>query len=375
MRALFLAALIFCLAGSHQTVSAESLKPMGIATAPLVGYPACSRYRITGFCYVCVLGVCVPKSWRVKHWIPVAFVEVVRQPLDSVFRPIPLPTVPSTKASSSMTRQEHLFEVRVYKVDDNLRALLTLSVSNCAHCGDSSVRKPIGGGASTFMDVAKTVAGAAGCSIEDIAIDEIMNAVSSTMGAVVPLAYASDVDSEGWRKECRDSFVTKLTGGVIIPACLIDGGAAAVGSVASMFGLEGIPGGPTEALCLGFWGPIYPRQMRVMGVPENTAALVTAFRGLHLAAHEFGSLPVDVTRSYGEFQPAFPSAKSSCITPGCSTLAVDAIFRPRLGDDGRYGFYYWVPVECCQSFGNVEFCIAEMAVVAGMVKAGNATGD
>jgi hypothetical protein len=267
--------------------------------------PACTRVQLQGPCWC----GSVPCGYRLRMYVPVAFVETVRAPGDSLLElPLPGLTAPGAAGtvSSSQSGLDNTAEVHVWRLSDSAWALS--GQPPCLQCRPSDARAP----APPPSAAADGACGPVSATVAAIAAN-----IGSTVAPLVPaLAYASEADEFNWRTGCRDLM--------------------AIDSWTN-----------PEPFALGRWGALYPRQMRDLGTPPVVHSAKTAFRALSIARDQLGTLPYPVDR-LGRMQQAYP-AVSTCFDVGEQPLP-QAPGSPRpvqTSGDGRYGWFYWRPTTCC----------------------------
>jgi len=271
---------------------------------------SCTRVTILGPCLCAGL----PCGWRVSTFVPVAFVETVRRPGDSLLAGALLPdSIPGGATGTMSSRQanlDHTAEVHAWALGDLAWQLGGASPCPLCRPSDALVPTPPAPPAPLPCEPAASVA---------IAL------LSAWQPWLPALAYASELDEFNWRTGCRD-----------------------LQWLAAMQMLPSLP--------LGQWGPLYPRQMRDLGTSALVYSAKTAYRALSIARDQLASFaaPVDLA---GRMQQAFP-AMSACFAVGAQPLP-QAPFSPRpvqVSADGRYGWFYWRPVTCCVGAATLARC-------------------
>ncbi len=268
-----------------------------------------------------VIGICtcggVPCGVRIRRYVPVAIVETVRSPGDSMIAAMPF--LPSTfrdalaaasglgaTGSSSLSTTDNTAEAHVWTLTD-----LPIPGLSCLACGPASAlvpaAPPAGGGAVA------AICGAVA------ATDQALAAAAGALATpgMPRLVYASELDAVNWRTGCRD-----------VASALA---AIAAGSI------------PT----VGAWGALLPRQMRDIGPPPRLASALTGVRAMSLAREQLGVFPFPVD-TQGKMQEAYPVV-SACFRVGRLPLptAPAAAMPAEVSPDGRYAWVYWRPVVCC----------------------------
>ena len=278
----------------------------------------CLRYMIIGLCIECCPPVIV--GYIVRHWLPVALVEVTKAPDDSLFVTGGSLQTGSRIKMGVMGIPKHTFETRIWGIDDNMRRYLTYNLSGCLWCSDNSgdvtdlnSESPV----ESFLNrVANKTQGTCPISAPThYASVAIIKAVQQ----FAKLVYSSELDFVHWRTGCRD--ISKAA-------------------------LEGL------SSSVGDWGPLYPRQMEALGTPDNVSAALTAYRALHLARYDLETFNQTVSED-GLMQPVYPDF-GKCFGPGAPYLEVDS--KVGSSHDGRYCFIYWKPVTCCIKWQQLASC-------------------
>lgn len=313
----------------------------------------CFDHQIVG---VCTCGFPpVPCGFRVRHYLPVAMVECITSPDDSVI-------IGSSTASLSGTRRlstsgpdrQTGFDTNVWAINDAVRSGLTYGFSNCGWCdsGDardshSSTSGPSGTGS---LDAADNLMG---CGLSLGSIVSGLNQLGgfSAGGITLPLAYSSGIDQEHWTTGCRDRFEATVRAPLVPPMCSVslpDGVADALSERAGQIG-NYMPGSISRSdVCIGGMGPLYPRQMNAQGKTDPIGALVTAWRALHLAHFDLSTFNYRVDPNDNKWQMLYPNVGSSCFRLTDSVEHLEDEIG--VSEDGRYAFIYWTPVTCCIDF-------------------------
>jgi len=278
--------------------------------------PGCTRILVLGTCW------CgnVPCGVRVAMYVPVAFVETVQKPGDSLLALPPglqqvVPAGPPGTGSSRQHGLDNTSEVHAWALSDAVWQASSLAA--CAVCRPSDAWVPV---APVSMPRIP------GCDPPLISFEAV--AAATLNGPLPVLVYASEADPLNWRSGCRDAARPPL-------AALTQ---------------------PGQGATIGNWGPLYPRQMRDLGTTGAVYSAKTAYRALSIARDPLGSFkaPVDLA---ARMQQAFPVA-SACFAVGDQPLPEDSnSSQPvRTSADGRYGWFYWRPVTCCVSTASLAQC-------------------
>ncbi|CAN0254869.1 unnamed protein product, partial [Chrysoparadoxa australica] len=83
--------------------------------------------------------------------------------------------------------------------------------------------------------------------------------------------------------------------------------------------------------------------MHGMGKTDPPAAVVTAYRAMHLAEKDIGTFQIRVNQD-SKFQPLYPNVNTCFRVTDDPELIESKIGR---SDDGRFAFIYWASVTCC----------------------------
>jgi len=280
--------------------------------------PSCTRVQIQGPCF-CGARPC---GLRVRMYVPVALVETVRAPGDSLLA-VPGAAVAEAAGtvSSSHAALDNTAEAHAWLLGN--AAWLFSGQLPCLRCQPSDARLPPPP-ASTLSDWM--------CDPASAVVQALTGNVQSGLGPLLPsLAYASEADAVNWRTGCRDLLAIDTWSGQL-------------------------------AAGLGRWGPLYPRQMRDLGTPPVVYSAKTAYRALSIAREQLGTFPFPVDLA-GRMQQAYP-AVSTCFDIGEQPLPqAPASERPvATSGDGRYAWFYWRPVSCCVGFESLARCASGAAL-------------
>jgi len=272
----------------------------------------CTRSQLLGLCWC---GAAAPCGYRVQMYVPVAFVETVRAPGDSLLAAaLPAAAGSVGTLSSSDAGLDNTAEVHAWLLGD--AAWLLTGQLPCLRCQPSDARSA----PPPPMAAIGPLCGEASA---------VVAALASNLGAgflpVLPaLAYASEADVVNWRTGCRDQLALDSW-------------------VQDRFGLLQ-------------WGALYPRQMRDLGTPPIVYSAKTAYRALSIARDQLATFlfPVDLA---ARMQQAYP-AVSACFDVGTQPLPqASTSDRPvQTSADGRTGWFYWRPVSCCVGFESLAHC-------------------
>lgn len=335
-------------AASGAVSEAAKMTPMQLAAR---FNRACVMYMRVGRCWP-------PIKTRVVMWVPVAYIETVKRPGETLLRSGPLDALQKILSSSvgaagsvGQTRSafnDNSWETHVYAIPDRLVLSAGLGPLNmvCTPSDASVGPDPaaVPGGASALLDTAACT------SAFGPAADRMKGTITKSLGSFAAEmlcaprpAYLSELDFPEWRTGCRDMSISKMLSSNAM-TCATQGVADLAGVGQDFSSLIG------EDSCLGAWGPLYPRQMRDVFLTPEAASAKTAYRAMHLARKSFGSLDFPVGRD-GIMQQVYPSV-SACFPPGQHPVPA------ALSTDGNYGWVYWRRVTCCVPKAGVPFCPA-----------------
>lgn len=363
----------------------------GVLTGVLQGIEKCGAPKIKGICWK---GLDVGTD--ISHGLPVAFVEVVHYPLDSVLIPGSVTGGVAggmaTRTSGSRKNSGVTYEARVWGIDDKIRNYLSAGLSKCLWCSDRQAdSKPprgyagIGGRAGRALaSTNDALSWLLGCSPANTALEQAMNEAQKEMGdSPIPLLYSSELDAVGWRQGCRDAVAGLIYSGVSLPMCggwgmISSAGTGlfnSMGEVGERLNIDALENAPalnryldagrdfinSSNACLGDWGNAYPRVYRVEGASEQLAAVTVAWRALSLSRTAVKSMKFDVS-TRGQLQQVYPEVQSECFKIGAPVSEVsdklDSGGANPLEEGGRYVFIYWAQVGCCYEGLNVAACYA-----------------
>jgi hypothetical protein len=277
--------------------------------------PLCTRTQVLGLCWCGA----TPCGYRVRMYVPVAFVETVRAPGDSLLGlPLGDAGVVAAEAlgteSSSHSALDNTAEAHAWLLGD--AAWMLSAQPPCLSCKPSDARTPA---------APPSVASDLLCGATSLAVEALKsNPVSSVAPVLARLAYASEFDAVNWRTGCRDLLA-------------IDSWAQA----------------PYN---LRRWGSLQPRQMRDLGTAPLVYSAKTGYRALSIARDQLGTFPFPVDLA-ARMQQAYP-AVSTCFDVGEQPLpqAPSSDKPVRTSADGRYGWFYWRPVTCCVGLESLAMC-------------------
>jgi len=276
--------------------------------------PSCTRMVILGLCWCGY----TPCGYRVAMYVPVAFVETVRAPGDSLLGALPaLPAPPASALSGTVSSRssglDNTAEVHAWAIGDTAWELAARPP--CATCRPSDAQVPPPAPMALPMCGQSLQLGA-----------DSSGASQSSWNTMLPsLVYASELDAFNWHTGCRDQQAA------LLPDLPLAG-------------------------ALGQWGPLHPRQMRDLGTTPIVFSAKTAYRALSIARDQLASFyaPVDLA---ARMQQAYP-AVSACFAVGEQPLP-EPVSSPqpvRASADGRYGWFYWRPVTCCIGYESMQRC-------------------
>lgn len=317
----------------------------------------CFDHRVVGIC-TCGFPP-VPCGFRVKHYLPVAMIETVKDQWDSIITSGAGGLTSGTRtAESADTQRGANFEAHVWDINDKLRATLTFGLSECGWCNDGDAKDHVGGAGgfnpfkcsfgsiTDMLDCALDKASAAACGQDPAAIASAMQQVGGGIGNFkLPLVYASEVDNYHWHTGCRDLKNATARAPMVLPMCAADYGGFLSDGVKKAGDAVGLNVGWGD-VCVGQMGPLYPRQMHSLGPTDPVAAAHTAWRALHLSHFDIGTFDKKVVQG-GKFQALYPKP-GGCFGIKDRPETIESTVGT--SQDGRYAFVYWAPVTCCIDF-------------------------
>lgn len=305
----------------------------------LIPDPTCLQYMILGYCYCGIPPI--PCGYRVRHWLPVGFVETVKGVGDTLVSPS---TTPLT-GTRVRKNEAQGFEARVYEIPELLRRLVMPEA--CMLCEGVSTKA-----SSSIMNQLKGITEKANVSCGGPTTEALQSLISKVVEEVtsgtLKLVYDSEMDPVNWRTGCRDLPVSSALG--FLPVACATG--SVLDTIKQISGIDLTNPIPGADFCVGTWGSVFPRQYRAQGLTEFVGSGMAAYRAMHIAAYTLNTFDYDVS-TVGKLQPVFPTP-SKCFFPGDSPLTVDwgRVSSP----NGNYGYIYWVPVSCCISFLQMATC-------------------
>lgn len=319
---------------------------------------------------------------------PEAIVELVGTPWTSLFITDTTKTSATAAAVGVRTDNPSMshgyghrenFEAHVWGISDRMREGLCVGAS-CIMCKESEVDAQ---GMTSDWAAKKAEMGSEasqtkfGCPAGAGASQTVLKQfISDVNNDELYLLYASETDPVDWRVGCADLALAFATAPVTGVACAALGMGQDVGSaVEAALSKMGSAGGliqsglndlQTNQLCVGDWGPIYPRQMTSMGTAPAVGMALAAYRALRIAHTSLGTLkPIVDQTCY--LQPFYPIAGAGNVAGpkgfkiGAPALEVDTIMGQYLAsqatlNDSRMGFVLWVPTGCWKSYSEIEDC-------------------
>lgn len=319
------------------------------------GDSGCTEYKVIGACMKGPMNV----GALVRMYVPVAFVETVGAPGDSL---LAVPNFSSLiKSSSGMdafsvgqsnhSGMDNSWEAKVWTFQDSVMTWSPI-MPKCVVCMPSE---------AVDLTVKSPTPPSMGCELASGVASKITSLTSSINIPFMPkLVYASELDAINWRTGCRDMSLTNILQSNAF-TCSAN---ALAGTANSMLGKMGDSNPISKYfegdLCLGAWGALMPRQMRDVGNVATVASAKTAYRALSVAKTQFmASNNVKfAVNTKGKLQQAYPVV-SACFKPGDSPLPMaPTSSKPVVASsDGAYGWIYWQPVTCCVTYSNIQNCM------------------
>lgn len=256
-----------------------------------------------------VIGVCskgpIP-GLIVQFWEPVLLVETVKSPGSSVIESIEPMIASAAKAAAKNALGSLALGVPVTSGSSSSSFDQTNLQFSEVHIYDFP-----------FKDVITTLIGGGDCP--------------STPSAGF-VKYLSEIDSFEWRVGILEAMH---------PKSMASAASGAICSILSKFNSD---------LCIGSWGPMYPRRGFFVHSSPVVSSAAQVWRGVNIAtltgamAHIVTSpLPFGQSFSDDKLQLIYP-ASSSCIKPGQNPATWD---HGKTSGDGKYLWVYWIKRICC----------------------------
>jgi len=286
----------------------------------------------------------------VNHFLPVAFIEVINSPVDSLIIPTgALSSVYDALSVGQTTISQkggaHSFNVRIWNVPGFVR--YNMLTPYCKYCSDESAlfapEQDITSIASTISQAACFGSSALRAGLQKMQ-DKLM--AMSPFGCMPTVYYDSSLDPN-WANNCHDMAVTASMAASLglnwEASCNTGLGSRLVQSIAGRFGLSA---GDSINPCIGSWGTLFPRQAWVDEANPHMAAAITAYRALHLSAYYYGSFPY-LTNLTGKFKMVYPTTSGMAFQVGGAESKAAAEALPISPVENlKYGFVYLAPVTC-----------------------------
>ena len=288
-----------------------------------------------------------PGKVAVNHYLPVAFIEIVKSPTDSIILgPDIFSSVYAAAGSGGINTKRFVntMNARIWNIPEFLRwALLT---PLCKYCGDETAyftpEQDISAIGSTVGAESVCAGGAAIAAGLQILQQKLIGL--SPLSCMPQIYYDSTIDPN-WRSGCHDLITTAsiaATLGLSWEAGCESGAGEIIGKIASKFGLTA---GDSINPCINSYGPLFPRQDTSHAANPTLAAAITAYRALHLAAYLYGTFPMKVGLS-GKFKLVYPVTGTPAFDIGSSVSKLALSEAPLSATDERFGFIYLTPVTC-----------------------------
>jgi len=345
MRRVLSCTVITALAALTVPAPTHALVPVlnPVTLAATVNYsPSCLDFSIAGVC----LCKGVPCGVRITHYVPTAFVETTPALGDTLLATpsfgtpaliagsgVALATVGPT-GQSHQSGTDNSFEAHVWSLPQSLLNLRSLGL-HCLVCNQRDAQSvPLLPPIPSYQDtLCSPFTGAAAHALDGL------NRQLGGAGFGSSLYYASELDFVNWRTGCRDLSITKLLKANAFTCAL-----------ASLPGMDRLQRLVGLDVCVGRWGPLYPRQMRELGNTAVAASAKTAYRALSVARTQGLTFPFPVDLN-SKLQQNFPMV-SACMRPGTLPVPLSALTSPT----GAYGWIYWRRVSCCVGFDSLRRC-------------------
>ena len=287
------------------------------------------------------LGPCCPicpGTMIVNHYMPVAFVEVIKGPTDSLIMDFGAASGAGIATNLGTIDKDYLssqFSVRIWDIPYYVTDM-AMGGQACKLC-DRSKAMPLPAQEMSVVSSLPIEIACGGGNLMQAAIGQMMNKLKQyfPLQCVPSILYDSSFDPS-WRQSCRDVATAAALSGTSGLMCN-----DLTGSILGSIGVD-ITGGLDP--CIGGWGPLYPRQMRTDGQDVLTAAAISAYRALHVAGFSTGTMPYRVDLG-GKLKWVSP-VPTLAMTPGTPKQIFNA--GQFVTPQHQYGFTWWAPVSCCK---------------------------
>jgi hypothetical protein len=157
-------------------------------------------------------------------------------------------------------------------------------------------------------------------------------------------AYSSYLDEAAWRQGGIESLLAGIFA-PLTPAVL-----ALCAGNSALAGVD-IPG--LGNICMGVWGPLFPRTGWLVHPSEPVGSAAAAYRAAHILSHPellWGRVAIpalDFSASTSDKQNLVVPRTTPCIRPGAVPLAWESGTQ---ATSGHYVWVYWVKRTCCVQF-------------------------
>ena len=159
--------------------------------------------------------------------------------------------------------------------------------------------------------------------------------------------YLSELDSAEWRLGLMESMNPKSAASAALgPIC------SAVGAAGNALNSTPIAtsGVPTNDLCMGSWGPTYPRTGFITHHSDPVGSAAASFRAVSIAGNSLQT-PHIITRPLlwqadpqsDKIQPLWPNP-GMCFNVGQNPISWES---GKTSINGKYVWVYWKKKECC----------------------------
>ena len=265
---------------------------------------SCMNFQVVGPCYKPTppyVGV------KVRYWEPVLLAETVKKPGDSAIDELGAIISPMVEgASKSLMQQETGLSI-------------PMSSGSVTSSSDNTNLQ--------FNEV----------HLYKFPFDDLVNSTigascSNTPSALAPIIYLSELDAPEWRIGVFEALSPKsLLSGSLGPVCAV-------------------LNGHSQGLCMGYWGPVYPRRGFIPHQSEVVGAAADVYRGASLSSFEDISFHKTVSKL--TFSPDPDKDRLQVLYPfpsGCFNIGENpALWESgKTSLNGKYVFVYWRYQECC----------------------------
>jgi hypothetical protein len=308
----------------------------------------CIDYKVLGpYMKVSSDGGMFEAGIKVAHWYPVYVIELARSPGDSAFYGNDGSPSMSTRIATTPPGggNKQAFEVRVWELPEIVSQYGGTGPYICASCYSGHDEPIYEQGGSKFGGIgasAERVAGAMCGAPSVIGGSTAAVGMALAKSGSALLVYSSEVDILHWRSGCRDmddSFT-----GMNLASPLACGGQG----IAEKLGASDL-----SDVCVGEWGPRYPRQYMSLGTTEPIGTGLSSARALDLAVKTIQIGKWKLGSKTVKYQQLYPD-RGSCFKEGQSIAKTEKDMQ--FSKDGRYAFLVWIYQKCNVEYAEMYAC-------------------